>query len=74
MEKKKRDYTFRILMLAPVIVAAFVLTGVFAGFYFGQALGVSNFIAALLLSMIGFFASLPVVWMFVTWMIKKESD
>ncbi len=64
--------TVLILMLTPVIVAAFVLGGLFLGFYLAALLGISKLVMGVVLSTVGLFASLPVVMRFVAWRIKKE--
>jgi len=72
--EKRAKNTILILAVTPVIVAAFVLTGLFAGFYIATILGIPKFIVALILSTAGLFASLPVVVKFVGWMVKRESS
>ncbi len=70
-ERRAKNTTL-ILAVTPVIVAAFVLTGLFLGFYIATILGISKFILALVLSTVGLFASLPVVVKFVGWMVSRE--
>jgi hypothetical protein len=62
-----------ILAITPIIVAAFVLGGLFLGLYLSTLLGIPKFILALMLSTGGLFGSLPVVVKFVGWMIRRES-
>ena len=70
---RKSESTIMILALTPLIVAAFVLGGLFLGLYLSDMLGIPKFVLALALSTGGLFASLPVVVKFVSWMIRKES-
>lgn len=70
---KRSENTIMILALTPIIVAAFVLGGLFLGFYLADALGFSKLITGVVLSTAGLFASLPVVVKFVGWMISKET-
>jgi Zn-dependent protease with chaperone function len=65
--------TLTILAITPLIVAAFVLGGLFLGLYLSDIFGIPRFILALVLSTGGLFASLPVVVKFVDWMIRKET-
>ncbi len=65
--------TVMILLLTPVIVAAFVLGGLFLGFYLAALLGISKLIMGVVLSTAGLFGSLPVVIKFVGWRIGKET-
>jgi len=71
--EKRAKNTLLILTVTPVIVAAFVLTGLFLGFYIATVLGLSKLIIAVVLSTGGLLASLPVVVKFVTWMVNRES-
>ena len=66
--------TVTILAITPLIVAAFVLGGLFVGLYLADLLGIPRFILALVLSTGGLFVSLPVVVKFVGWMIRKENE
>jgi hypothetical protein len=70
---KRSENTIMILAITPIIVAAFVLGGLFIGFYVADLLGIPKFILALVLSTGGLFASLPVVVKFVGWMMRKEA-
>ena len=69
---KRSQNTLMILAITPIIVAAFVLGGLFLGLYLSALLGIPKFILPLVLSTGGLFVSLPVVVKFVDWMIKKE--
>ena len=71
---RRNKNTVKILAMTPIIVAAFVLGGVFVGFYLGDALRFSKLVLAVALSTAGLFASLPVVVKFVGWMVKKETE
>ena len=69
---KRGQNTIMILAITPIIVAAFVLGGLFLGLYLSALLGIPKFILALVLSTGGLFGSIPVVVKFVGWMIRKE--
>jgi Na+/glutamate symporter len=70
---KKSNNALKAMLISPVIVAGFVLTGVFLGFYFGNSSPFGGTLLALILSTVGLFASIPVVFKVVTWLIKKEN-
>ena len=69
---QRSNNTITILAITPLIVAAFVLGGLFLGLYLSDLFGIPRFIFALVLSTGGLFVSLPVVVKFVGWMIRKE--
>jgi hypothetical protein len=70
---QRSNNTLTILAITPLIVAAFVLGGLFLGLYLSDLFGIPRFILALVLSTGGLFTSLPVVVKFVGWMIRKET-
>ena len=71
--ERSNDKTLTILAITPLIVAAFVLGGLFLGLYLSDLFGIPRFILALVLSTGGLFTSLPVVVKFVGWMVRKKT-
>ncbi len=63
----------RAMMISPLIITAFVLAGVFMGFYFSDLTGLSKGMLAVILATGGLFVSLPIVIKLVIRMAADEA-
>jgi protein-S-isoprenylcysteine O-methyltransferase Ste14 len=60
-ERRRRRTTLKVMIISPIIVTAFVLLGVFMGFYLSDLTGLSKGVLAVLLATGGLFVSLPII-------------
>jgi hypothetical protein len=60
------------MIISPIIVTAFVLTGVFLGFYLSDLTGLSKGILALILATGGLFVSLPIIVKMTVRMVAED--
>ncbi len=72
-ERRWSATTVRVMIVSPLIVTAFVLLGVFLGFYVSDLTGVSKLILAMVLATGGLFVSLPVIVKVINWMVANEA-
>jgi lipopolysaccharide export LptBFGC system permease protein LptF len=71
--RKKANNALKAMLISPIIVVGFVLTGMFLGFYFGSSSTLGGTLLAIILSTVGLFASIPVIFKLVTWLVKQEN-
>jgi hypothetical protein len=60
------------MIISPIIVTAFVLIGVFLGFYLSDLTGLSKGILALILATGGLFVSLPIIVKMTIRMVAED--
>ncbi len=63
----------RAMIISPLIITAFVLAGVFMGFYLSDLTGLSKGMLAIILATGGLFVSLPIVIRLVIRMAADEA-
>ncbi|HXW36433.1 MAG TPA: hypothetical protein VEJ36_00805 [Nitrososphaerales archaeon] len=61
MSKSNWSPVLLVLLITPIVIAPFVLLGVYLGFYLGGATGVSKAILAIALSTVGFLVSVVIL-------------
>jgi len=72
--ERRRRTTLRVILISPLIVATFVLTGVGLGFYVADLSGLPPAITAVTFSTAGLFFSLPIIVKMIDRMIADEGD
>lgn len=71
---KKSNPVGLVMLLTPLIVAPFVLGGVYLGFYLGDIWGYSKSILAIIFSTAGFLASVAIVSKVITKVVARGSS
>jgi F0F1-type ATP synthase assembly protein I len=73
-EAKKSSPVGLVMLLTPLIVAPFVLGGVYLGFYLGDLWGYSKSILAIVFSTAGFLAAVAIVSKVITKVVARSSS
>lgn len=71
-EQRRRRTAVRVMIYSPLIVLAFILTGVLLGSYLADFVGISRLILELILAGGGLLVSFPVIRRMIQWMVAKE--
>ena len=69
---RRRGTNIKVIIVAPLIIAAIVISSTFFGLYLGDALGISRALLAAAMATVGLVASIVLVVRFVDMMVKRE--
>ncbi len=70
---KRRSTNVKVMLVAPIIAAAIVISFTFFGFYLASTLGMSQALIAGVMATVGLVVSVVVVVRFVDAMVKREA-
>ncbi|MDA4128367.1 MAG: hypothetical protein OK422_02750 [Thaumarchaeota archaeon] len=71
-EQKRRSTAMRVMIVSPLVIAAFVIIGAESGFYLGGALGVSRLVLGMLFGAAGLLLAFPVLMKMINRMVAND--
>lgn len=70
---RRRATNIKVMLVAPIIIAAIVISGTFFGFYLAEALGMSQALLAGAMATVGLVVSIVLVVRFVDMMVRRDA-